>query len=106
MNKQTVGMLIAGVALIGVVGWFWLGSGYGKVSPKTYEFATAMYSASLTKNERHLEKIEQLLAQTEDDALANHERTWIQNWIRMARSGDWDTVANQSKRMMEDQVDY
>lgn len=106
MNKSTflTTLVLAGFLL--VLGFWWLNRGYGEVSPMTYEYSKALYSACLNRNEEHLGKVEGLLATNEAEGLPANERKWIDAIIAEARDGQWETAATKARRMMEDQVQY
>jgi hypothetical protein len=96
--------VLAGVVL--VFGFWWLNQGYGKVSPLTYQYSKALYSACLTKNEGQLAKVEELLAKSDSAELPANERQWINAILTEAREGEWDSAAQKARRMMEDQVQF
>lgn len=96
--------LLALVAAVAIV--LWLNQGYGEVSPQTYQYSKALYSACLSKNEAHLEKIQEMLQSTQAQAMPDAERKWIEAIAAQAAQGQWDSAAKQAKRMMTDQVKY
>ena len=107
--KRNRNVLIAVVAISAIVlagGYWWMNSGYGEVSPKTYEFATALYGACQTQSEERLNRVEELLGSTEGQALPSNEHRWLKAIIERARKGNWPSAAKQARRMMEDQVQY
>ena len=96
--------MLAGVVLL--VGFGWLNCGYGEVSPLTYEYSKALYSACLNKNEEHLSKVDELLASNNATDLPVKERQWINALVAEARDGDWQAAAKKARQIMEDQVQY
>lgn len=107
-NSPRVWIFLAIVALVAVAIYLSLGRGYGKVSPRSYKVATALYGACLSKSEARLEKISQLIVDDEatDEPIPDHEATWLTSIVEQAKNGDWESAAQSSKRMMEDQVEY
>ena len=105
MNKnQSLILSIVVVAGIMIAAGLWLNRGYGQVSPETYQYSKALYSACLSQNEVHLSKVEDMLSNS-DDVPAN-ERTWLETIITQARVGEWQSAAGKARQMMEDQVEY
>ena len=108
-NQGRIG-LVAGISAVavGVVVVFWLRSGgYGEVSPQTYQFSKALYSACQSKSEERLNRIEALLDEADESdetRLPPRERKWIEAIIRRARNGNWESATKQAHRMMSDQV--
>lgn len=94
-------VVVAGVLLsIGL----WLNRGYGEVSPETYQYSKALYSACLNKSKDHLSKIETLLSTSEN--VPEGEREWLEAIVAQAQSDDWVSASRNARRMMEDQVKY
>ena len=94
------------VALVGVllaIG-LWSNQGYGKVSPETYQYSKALYSACLNKNKEHLSKIETLLSSNEN--VPQNEREWLDAIVAQAHSDDWVAASQDARRMMEDQISH
>ncbi|MEL7496576.1 MAG: hypothetical protein AAFN77_03140 [Planctomycetota bacterium] len=94
-----------GIASLAVC-YFLLGRGYGEVSPATYELAKSLYSACLKKSDEHLNRVDDLLNQNDTPPIPSNERRWLNQIIKQAQNGDWESAAQKAKRMMEDQVDY
>ncbi len=93
--------------LVILVASFWLmNRGYGDVSPRTYEFSGALYSACLKKNEEQVAIVAEMLKETDDKIVSRKERKWLRDIISTAENGNWQTAASRARRMMEDQVDY
>lgn len=81
--------------------------GYGKVSRETYDVATAIYSACLSKSEPRIEKIEQMMLErdeTVEDPMTDQERRWLDSIIQKARNGYWESAAKDARQIMEDQT--
>ena len=104
-GKQMAAVLGTGVLLVALLAWF-LTRGYGEVCPQTYEFSKALYSACQTKDPLRLSKVEELLNGDQGSQLPPHERRWLEGILERAQAGDWDSATRDSRRMMEDQVQY
>ena len=105
-NRTVVFGSIALLLVVFIGGIYWMNTGYGEVSKSTYEFAKALYSACLRKNVEHLDRVEQLVNEASDDDISIPERSWLGNIIGKARDGDWNSAAEDAKRIMTDQVKY
>jgi len=102
-NQSLMLGLVAVVGIVLAVG-LWLNRGYGEVSPQTYQYSKALYSACLNKNKEHLSKIEVLLSASED--VPEAEREWLEAIVAQAQNDDWVSASKDARRMMEDQVKY
>ena len=107
MNKNRslwlwLGMFAVGILLLST--GLWANQGYGEVSSEAYQYSTALYSACLSKNRQHLNKIETMLSSSEN--VSQNERRWLEEIIALAQSDDWTSASKDARRMMEDQVDY
>lgn len=82
-----------------------LGCGYPQVSPRTYDYATALYSICNQKDEARLDEFAK---QFEADLLANElsqqEADWLGEIVAQARGGDWQQASAAARRILEDQV--
>lgn len=68
---------------------------YGKVSPKAYELATALYSLCNRKDTARLGKVESLIADSTKAAeLSSSEEEWLKSIVKSARSGSWESATN------------
>jgi hypothetical protein len=107
-NSSVVKWIVLAVALLVVVAIFFsMGRGYGKVSDRSYKYATALYSACLSESGERLEKISELIEKdTIEELIPSHELKWLTAIVEQAQNGDWKSAAQSSKRMMEDQVEY
>ena len=102
-NQSLLLGLVAVAGIVLAVG-LWLNRGYGEVSPQTYQYSKALYSACLNKNKEHLSKIENLLSASED--VPEAEREWLEAIVAQAQNDDWVSASKDARRMMEDQVKY
>lgn len=100
-------VLVCGLVLVSYLSF---NRGYGKVSYPTYQVATALYSACLSKSEARVDQIKSLL---EDEgnpqefdiaSITDKERVWLSAIIRKAKSSDWESAAAEAKRMLDDQL--
>lgn len=85
-----------------------LNRGYGKVSPKAYQLAKALYSTCKAQDERRLDKVEAILNEEEtlsENQVTAREKRWLSRIIQKARNGNWESAAKAARRMMEDQVE-
>ena len=105
-NRRNFALISFFITILLVGSYFWLYRGYGEVSPRTYQFSKAIYSACLKKSDDHLAKVEELLNESDGASLPTNEAIWLDQIIEIARSGNWDSAAKKAKRMMEDQVKY
>ena len=79
--------------------------GYGIVSPKAYQFATAIYSVANLQSAQRLASIgPQVKAAHDAHELTNQEYAWLQEILDQARKGNWEAAQTAARRMMEDQV--
>lgn len=99
-------LLLGLVVVVGIylVASLWLNRGYGEVSPETYQYSKALYSACLNQNKEHVEKIEALLSASED--VPENERQWLEAIVAQANSDDWASASKDARRMMEDQIKF
>ena len=82
------------------------GCGYGKIGPKAYEFAKALYSVCNRRDEARLEKIAQMVEEAKTKGeLTDKESAWLQDIVDRARDGDWEEASASAREMMEDQVE-
>ncbi len=101
-NKPIILFSVLTLVLVG--GYLWMNRGYGEVTPKTYQFSKAIYSACLKKSDEHLAKVRTLLLASDKFSIPTHERVWLEQITDLAQRGNWESAANKARRMMEDQV--
>jgi hypothetical protein len=81
------------------------GCGYGEVSPAAYDFATALYSISNVRAGDRLNEVSGMIESARTSGrLSEKEATWLLEIVSDARSGDWETAAKKSRRIVADQV--
>lgn len=108
-TNQIQGLKILGaVVLCSLVAFLSLrSSGYGEVSDKTYEIATAMYSVCNRQDAAKLASIDQLVQSvTADNSITFEEATMLREILAFAQAGDWQTATSEARRLMDDQVKY
>lgn len=77
---------------------------YGDVSPKSYEFATALYSICNRKDEVRLKRVEKSINEAvETEALPAHEADHLRNIIKQANDGHWTAAMQASRTIMSEQ---
>ncbi len=98
--------LFAALASVAVGGMLFCGCGYGKVSPKTYEYATALYSICNQKDAKRLEKLATMVEQSQQTSeISDKEAGWLKAIIKQARGGSWETASSRARQMMNNQVE-
>ena len=82
------------------------GCGYGKISPKAYEHAKALYSICNRKDKQRLTRYATLLreARTQGE-ISPKEADWLDDIVQEAQAGEWEDAAAKARRMMTDQVE-
>jgi len=81
------------------------GCGYPEVSPKTYELAKALYSATNLEQLERLDVVEEMVGHAmERQEITSREADYLVNIINRAREGDWKQAQQQARRLMVDQV--
>ena len=107
-NLATIGITLLVLSAIAVAMTFWLGRGYGTVSPDAYRIAQALYSSCLAKSEVRLEAVEATIDGASDEPLeiTEKEQRWLMEIIADAKAGNWQSAAADARQMMEDQVEY
>lgn len=93
---------IAGAVLTGLL---LTGCGYGEVAPRTYEYATALYSICNRRDSARLEEFAKLLeADVEAGHVTDHEAGLLEEIAGEARTGEWDSAQAAARQLLEDQV--
>ena len=107
-NLATIGITLLVLSAIAVAMTFWLGRGYGTVSPDAYRIAQALYSSCLAKSEARLEAVEAAFNDSSEQPLeiTEKEQRWLMEIIADAKAGNWQSAAADARQMMEDQVEY
>ncbi len=90
-------LLIWGVTLIGC--------GYPEVSPKTYDFAKALYSATNLKQSERLDQLHRLIEEAQGSGeISSREAEYLGDVIELGRAGDWEEAQREIRELLEDQV--
>lgn len=100
--------LLGAVVLCSLVAFLGLRSnGYGEVSDKTYDIATAMYSVCNRQDTEKLTSIDQLVQTgVAESSITTDEATMLREILELAQAGDWKTATREARRLMTDQVKY
>jgi hypothetical protein len=108
MRWPSVVKIFGGLIVSSLVGYFAFGNrGYGEVSNKAYDIATALYSVCNRQDATKLAGIESLLTSAQSDAsLSPSEIAVLQEILRTAQAGNWVSAVSESRALMEDQVKY
>jgi hypothetical protein len=75
---------------------------YGRVEPRTYEYAQALVAAASAKQEERLAAMKSKVA--DDGELDERGRGYLLSIIAVAEQGKWDEAANEARRLMKEQV--
>lgn len=101
MNTHSSQERLVGVVLVVCL----IGCGHPEVSPKSYELATALYSACNRRSEEHLAKVSDLMeSHAKSGDITNRELEWLQAIVDQAEEGDWEAAASDARQIMKDQV--
>ncbi|MGF1581754.1 MAG: hypothetical protein ACFCD0_20685 [Gemmataceae bacterium] len=101
-NKVTLLSLFS-ISVFAVL--FIQGCGYGKVSPKAYEYAKALHSICDRQDETRLEKLAKMLEQSKaKDEISDQEFRWLDDIVAQGRQRQWKRATDNARRMMKDQV--
>ncbi len=82
------------------------GCGYGKVSPKAYEYAKGLYGVCSRRDENRLKKISSMIDQAQKRGeITEEEEGWLNEIVKQGKAGNWDSAIHMARRMMEDQAE-
>lgn len=96
------------VFVLGVVGvaYYLSRPTYPKISPKAYEYATALYSASNQQATEKLDVLTQLIDRSRSEGEIDvKESRWLHAIIDQSRSGRWQKANAECRVLLECQVD-
>ncbi|MDA7503376.1 hypothetical protein OAF42_04700 [Planctomicrobium sp.] len=83
------------------------GCGYPEVSEKTYEITKALYSACNRQSDVQLAKIELIISNArEANEISAKEAKWLDQILMSAQEGGWESATAESRKLMEDQIEY
>lgn len=101
-RSRVSSLVVFGLTIWGVIT---VGCGYPEVSPKTYEFAKALYSATNLKQSDRVDEVETLIeAAISKGEISRREANYLREIIELSRSGEWEEAQKMTRRLMEDQV--
>jgi hypothetical protein len=107
MNRTQTAFAIASVVLIvstGLLIWSF-NRGYGTVTHRSYEIATALFSACNRKDTATLDKLETLLsAAVANNEVTTREAHWLLGMIKKAQSGQWQVAWRSCRQLLNDQA--
>ncbi|MDZ4657949.1 MAG: hypothetical protein SH868_10275 [Bythopirellula sp.] len=108
MRASEVGKIVGILVLCLLAGYFLVGRrGYGEVSDKTYEIASAMYSVCNRQDATKLASIGELVKSAESESnVTTAEADFLREILQLAEQGDWAAATTEARRLMEDQVKY
>lgn len=82
-----------------------MGCGYPEVSPKTYEIAKALFSATNLRQTERIDELERMIDKANDTGeISNREAGYLDEVIEHGRAGDWEEAQQQARQLMEDQI--
>ena len=91
--------------LVLVAGYLWINRPYGEVSERSYQYATALFSACNQKEAARLHKISEMVgASVRTGEISQQEAGWLQAIIELGLSGSWDAASREVRQLMEDQL--
>jgi hypothetical protein len=81
------------------------GCGYGEVSPKTYEYAQALYSITNRQADEKLAEFESQIGQAATNGeLSEDEVGLLRDIVATANGGDWKAAQQECRELMEAQI--
>ena len=93
-------------SLLVTLGAMLAGCGYGEVSPRTYDYAKALYSICNRRDESRLDQFASLVDDDlRDGKISEQEADWLNDVVAQARNGQWQQANAAAREMLEDQVD-
>jgi hypothetical protein len=75
---------------------------YGRVEPRTYEYAQALVAAASAKQEDRLAAVKAKVA--DDGELDERGRGYLLSIIAVAEQGNWEEAEAEARRLMSEQV--
>ena len=105
-NAGRVIAIVGATVVLGGAVFYAMNRGYGEISPRGYEYATAMYSIC---NRKDFDRLQKLTAMVEESAesgeISDEEAGWLTGISDAAAEGDWQSATAESRRLLDDQVD-
>ncbi|PQO31687.1 hypothetical protein [Blastopirellula marina] len=104
-TRNTAGVVLVGVILVGIIAWWLTRPSYGEISEKGYDYAMALFSACNGKSTAKVEKIVDMIRQSAAAGeLSQQEATWLQGIASNALEGKWDSANAAVRTLMEEQA--
>jgi hypothetical protein len=75
---------------------------YGRVEPRTYEYAQALVAAASAQQEERLTAVKTKVA--DDGELDDRGRGYLLSIIAVAEQGNWEEAEAEARRLMSEQV--
>jgi hypothetical protein len=83
-----------------------VGCGYGELSPRTYDYAKALYSICNRRDERRLDEFATLVGEDlRRGEISAQEADWLNDVVAQARGGHWEEANAAARQLLEDQVE-
>lgn len=96
----TLGSLLLAGILLGGCG------GYGEISPKGYDYATALYSICNRRDESRLDEFIAMLSQDRQAGeISEEEADWFAGIAAEARGGNWDEASASAREILLAQIE-
>ena len=81
------------------------GCGYGEVSPKTYQYAQALYSITNRQASEKLTEFESQISQGATSGELNADEVeMLRDIASIAKRGDWKSAQHECRELMEAQI--
>lgn len=91
--------LLVAASLLGGCG------GYGEISPRAYEYATALYAICNRRDESRLDEFSTMLRDDlQAENITEEEADWLADIVGTARTGNWKEATTSARRMLADQI--
>lgn len=85
---------------------FVAGCGYGPVSKRGYEIATALHSAIARQDTEAIARIAEAIKRDSDGGqLAGDEAAWLGEIVAEASAEDWKEAERAARKLLQDQAD-
>lgn len=81
-------------------------SGYGTVSPTTYQYAKALYAVCNRKDADGLDSAFNMIGESaEAGEISSREFGWLSEIVDQGRTGEWLEAQKMARQLMSDQAD-
>lgn len=103
--RKAIGAALGVFAVVGIF-YYLSRPAYPKISPKAYEYATALYSASNQHSADRLDILNELIDDSQaKQEIAAEESRWLHAIVDQARSGQWQEAVAECRVLLDCQVD-